>query len=390
MELKFSEIDVENILEGQSNLPEIDTESQGVVEQHNDQPPVNPEAQPQNPNGEEKKPEDDGRFEVDITGNAGDEAPENKSAPVQQQADNSSPSPYKLFGKHLYDNGVLSVFDEEKVESLEDLEDAINGTIDSAIDEYKASLPEPIRKIVEYAEQTGEVNLDAVINTQKAYMDVSKITTESLKEDEALQEKMYSEELRLRGYKEDRIKREIEKAKANETLDEDAVDSLSYIKEYRKAETDRIEKEAELRNKQMEQVRQTQLKTIQDTVYNTQEFVPNIKVTKKDQETLYKSMTTVVAQDQNGNPVNAVMQTRMKNPIEFEMMLHYLHNNGVFNIDDKGHLKPDWSFITKGLKTDMVKKTQQSMANVFTPGNPVPVKQQNTDLTASLKEFLGQ
>lgn len=389
MEIKFSEIDVENILEGQSNLPEIDTESQGVVEQHNEQQPTNPEAQKPNPNGEEKKPEDEGLFEVDIKP-AGDEAPENKSAPVQQQADNSSPSPYKLFGKHLYDNGVLSVFDEEKVESIEDLEDAINDTIDSAIDEYKASLPEPVRKIVEYAEQTGEVNLDAVINTQKAYMDVSKITTESLKEDEALQEKMYAEELRLRGYKEDRIKREIEKAKANETLDEDAVDSLSYIKEYRKAETDRIEKEAELRNKQMEQTRQAQLKTIQDTVYNTQEFVPNIKVTKKDQETLYKSMTTVVAQDQNGNPVNAVMQTRMKNPIEFEMMLHYLHNNGVFNIDDKGHLKPDWSFITKGLKTDMVKKTQQSMANVFTPGSPVPVKQQNTDLTASLKEFLGQ
>ena len=49
MEIKFSEIDVENILEDQSNLPEIDTESQGVVEQHNDQPPVNPEAQHRNP-----------------------------------------------------------------------------------------------------------------------------------------------------------------------------------------------------------------------------------------------------------------------------------------------------------------------------------------------------
>jgi hypothetical protein len=390
MTLKFNEIDVENILDGPSNQSEVDINSQGVVEQNTEQPPVTQEAQNPNPNGEEKKPEDEGQFEVDINPAANEEAPENKSAPVQQQAANSSPSPYKLFGKHLYDNGVLSVFDEEKVESLEDLEEAIGTTIDNAIDEYKASLPEPVRRIVEHAEQSGEVNLDAVINTQKAYMDVSKITVETLKEDESLQEKMYAEELRLRGYKEDRIKRELDKAKANETLDEDAVDSLNYIKEYRKAEADRIEKETELRNKQMEQVRQNQLKTIQDTIYSTQEFVPNIKVTKKDQETLYKSMTTVVAQDQNGNPMNAVMQTRSKNPIEFEMMLHYLHSNGVFNIDDKGHLKPDWSFITKGLKTDMVKKTQQSLANVFTPGSAAPVQKQNTDLASSLKEFFGQ
>jgi hypothetical protein len=64
-----------------------------------------------------------------------------------------------------------------------------------------------------------------------------------------------------------------------------------------------------------------------------------------------QSMTVPIAKDANGNPLNPVTLTRSKNPDAFEMMIHYYHGLGLFNIDDDGQMKPDFSKIAKVQKT---------------------------------------
>jgi hypothetical protein len=55
------------------------------------------------------------------------------------------------------------------------------------------------------------------------------------------------------------------------------------------------------------------------------------------------------------------MATRAKNPDAFEMMIHYYHQLGLFNIDENGAMKPDFSKITKVEKT----KNVDEMRNAF-------------------------
>ena len=160
-----------------------------------------------------------------IAGEGNKDAPENKSAPEQSPTNDSTPSPYKLFGKKLFDEGVLTVFDETKVETLGDLFDAVNATIEGEVEAYKAGLPVAVRKIVEHAERTGETNLKVAIEAQQKVLDLQSITPDGLKKDEKMQEDILFEDLKSRGYTDARAKRYIDNVKANEALEEEAKDS---------------------------------------------------------------------------------------------------------------------------------------------------------------------
>lgn len=73
-------------------------------------------------------------------------------------------------------------------------------------------------------------------------------------------------------------------------------------------------------------------------------------------KSLYSSMTTPVAKDQHGNPLNRIVAARMENPMEFELKLHYL-----FDIT-KGF--SDFSKLTSKGKKDSVKEFEQAIENI--------------------------
>ena len=97
------------------------------------------------------------------------------------------------------------------------------------------------------------------------------------------------------------------------------------------------------------------------TIESTPEIIPGIKLSKVGKEKIMKSMTIPVAKDGEGNPLNPVMATRSKNPDAFEMMIHYYHSLGLFNIDDNGQMKPDFSKIGKAERT----KATDEMRSIF-------------------------
>jgi len=94
---------------------------------------------------------------------------------------------------------------------------------------------------------------------------------------------------------------------------------------------------------------------------NTPEIIPGIKLSKANKEKIMESMTTPIAYDKNGNPMKPVMATRSRNPEGFEMLIHYYHELGLFNIDEDGKIAPDFSKVTKVAKT----KTVDSLRSIF-------------------------
>jgi hypothetical protein len=106
-------------------------------------------------------------------------------------------------------------------------------------------------------------------------------------------------------------------------------------------------------------------------IENTPEIIPGIKLTKPTRDKIFKSMTIPVAKDDQGNPLNPVMATRSRNPEAFEMMIHYYHQLGLFNIDDDGQVKPDFSKISKTAKT---KATDEFRSAFETKDKPIAGK----------------
>lgn len=398
MQINFSTDDITDVTQEQSNPVMIDVNLEGEAGQATpgSTPPNSKpeEQQPGERKAEPKTPEDKGMIEIDEQGEGQDpqghnEAPENKGTPEQQPSNDSTPSPYTLFGEQLFENGVLTVFDKEKVKTLDDLQDAVAETIYEQIEEYKNSLPEPVRKIVEHAERTGEVNLKAAIETQQKVLDVIKITDDALRSDKSLQEKILYEDLKARNYTEARIKRYIDNVMANETLEEEAVDALAARKEAAVAEAKALEESNKAMQEKLETERKNTLEAIRKDIAGTTEVVPGIKLSKKEQDTLFASMTTVVGEDQNGNPVNAVYATRSKNVLAFEKMVHFLHSKGVFNLDKEGNPTPDWSYFVKGIKTNVAKNTAQVIESGFKPGNPGNPGEDN-GLMSALNQMFGK
>ena len=98
-------------------------------------------------------------------------------------------------------------------------------------------------------------------------------------------------------------------------------------------------------------------------------------------------MTQIVGQDNNGNPMNYVMQMRSKDPVKFDMAVTYLADL------TKGFT--DWSKISKTAKTNAVKefeKTLQSTSYTYGKPNINSNKQEEgtEKLVRSLEEMFGK
>ena len=149
----------------------------------------------------------------------------------------------------------------------------------------------------------------------------------------------------MRGYKEQEVDEMIVDFEDLGKLESKAKVALGKLKESYKEQQVKMQEEVKEYQKQLEQQKVQQLEKIQKTIENTEEVIPGIKLSKKDKDVIYKSMTTVVSTSENGQPMNAVMAMRAKNPIQFEKRLHYFTALGFF--DEKA----DFSKIVATAKT---------------------------------------
>ena len=297
-------------------------------------------------------------------------------------SDSSSSSPFLAFAKDRASEGVFLEFNDEDWKELVERNDgdesqalrelstvSVQQMVRQGIENFKESITADERTLYE-AKEKG-LPLDAYSVAKRNYDKYSKINEEDFNDNEKLQIDVVSKSLELKGYSAEDIAEEIEGYKALENLEAKAKKALKTVPNAFKKSVDDIELNAQ----QQEQSRQdgirqrvARMKRLVDT---QPEIIPGIKLTKPTRDKIMKSMTVPVAKDTEGNPLNPVMATRTKNPEAFEMMIHYYHQLGLFNIDDDGQMKPDFSKIAKFEKT----KATDDMRNVFeTTERPVAGK----------------
>lgn len=366
-----------------------------------------------------KKPEvetqihDDGSFEIsDYEDPAGssedDEFIENdesketkeKKTPSKAPSESSSSSPYLAFARDRASEGVFLEFEDEDWNTLVERNDgneadalkelsaiSIREMVRLGVEDFKHSVSDEDRALYE-AKEKG-VPVDEYSVAKRNYEKYSKIKEEDLADDESLQEDVVARGLELRGFSKEEIQEEIDGYKALENLESKAKKALKGIPTHYKGKMTDLEEGV----KAQEQARQDGIRQrvarMKRTVDNTPELVPGIKLTKPTREKIMQSMTVPVAKDDEGNPLNPVMATRTKNPDAFEMMIHYYHHLGLFNIDDDGNAKPDFSKITKTAKskaTDEFRSAFESQEKQVTGKARIP-KQTEDELDDFEKAF---
>lgn len=131
-----------------------------------------------------------------------------------------------------------------------------------------------------------------------------------------------------------------------ETLDEEklkskAIESHQFLVEREKALREQMKAEAVERQKEAEVKREKSLKDLKEHINKQDSIIEDLSLTDKDKEDLYKIMTSVVGNTENGNPITEIGKTRLQDPTAFDIKLAYYYKLGLFNE------KPDFSKLIK-------------------------------------------
>jgi hypothetical protein len=238
--------------------------------------------------------------------------------------EDTSPDIFTSFATLLSEKGLLSSFNKEtKLESEEDLANLVKSEIDSKSKEMIVS------KLGEEGFEALEkgVSLSEYQSYKTDLETLDSVNDETLENNQDLSKRIILEDYKAQGLPEERAIKLLNKSVAlgEESLLDDAKESLDSLKEYQKVQ---FEKTQEQRIAERNQALQEQEKIdndLKNSVYNTEEIINGVKINKEIKDRMYDTMTSIVSKNENGVPENQLMKDRREDPINFDTKLYYLY-----------------------------------------------------------------
>jgi hypothetical protein len=251
------------------------------------------------------------------------------------------------------DMGLIDL-NEEELDSDEerDLEwfaskalQKVNKGIEEGVEEYKDSLPEAIKALLDDYEEG--VPIGAMLQGEKEVFDVASISEEKLEGSESLQKRMIAELLTLQGESREDIEDRLTDYEDSGLLEKYAKRSqgkLVNFKAHQKQESIKAAKAQEIERRETYNTWLTDLKTDID---KRDEIIPGVILNDKQKKELYNGITK---QDRNGK--NAVAKYREANP-DFDLQVAYLATV----------LKGDFSALEAAANTKATKKLKNQASS---------------------------
>ena len=251
-----------------------------------------------------------------------DEEDSSTDSPEEVQVDDKV-SPLLPYANMLVEDGILTHFKLEDFDgTAEGLKLAVQNEIKVEKEAYIQGLDPRIKLLVESME--AGVPFETLLQMDKSMIELSQIDDTKLSTDTKLQKeiafKYFKKTTRFDDVK---IAKLIEKFEDIGELQSEASNFLSELKEMEAQEYEQSLANAETNRIEQEKVRLQSINKLQEDLKKTTEFIPGIALTDKVREKVFKTITTPVAQDQQGNPVNKVTLAAMQDP-DFNVKLTYL------------------------------------------------------------------
>jgi hypothetical protein len=286
---------------------------------------------------------------IEIDTQSNQEGDSTSASTEENKASTSSSSPFSSAVSALGAEGFID-FNQEDFDKAEDpaqyLRDALNARIE---DKVKSSLtPKQLEAFEAY--EKG-VPLEAYTNSNARQQSYSSVTKERIEEDVDVQATLVLHDLMNKGMSEEEGKDYIKTLQdvGGDKLKEKAFTAQTSLIANEKLQRQNMLEQAEKEKAAQEEARAKGLSETEAYVNAQTSIVEGLELTDKVKKDLYKSMTTPVDKDAQGNPISVVGQTRNKDPKKFDMLMSYYHHLGLFDE------KPDFSKILKVAETKVAK-----------------------------------
>lgn len=285
---------------------------------------------------------------------------EGQEKPLTIGAPPSPSDPINLFASALFESGAI-VADEEKVKAVktyDDLVEVIKDTIKKNEfadlgDEAKQALQDirdgvPLQSVKEhYGAQT---RLESI--TEDQFIDSRTDGDDKLEFKQSIRKQLIVQSYLVAGYDKARAEK---MAQRSIDIGEDVEDAKAALEDLKRADGRKMDNERA--NAQARKVEtQRQLKNLENVVMSTEEILPGVPISEKLRKQVFDSMTKPIEAGSNG-PVFEIQRERSKDPIAFDLRLHYLYALGLFKET------PDMSVITRTEKSKAAKQFQDAVKN---------------------------
>ena len=250
--------------------------------------------------------------------------------------DDTSPGDklYSSLADNMRERGILSSLDPEKLKDIKD--------IDSLMDAFNSELS---------TREFGDLN-----DKQKAYLQglregipeevvsqhikvteqLSSITEDELNDNEELRKEVIKAQYQsINNMSEEKAEKLAQLAIDTGEDANDAIEALQLLKE---KNTQEYEAEINAKKKaklDAEKKTQQTIEGFKNKIDSSKEIFKGMEINKTEKEKLFNQMTRPAGTTQEGRSIDVITKTRMENPEDFTLKLHYLFmkTNGFKDID---------------------------------------------------------
>jgi hypothetical protein len=279
---------------------------------------------------------------------------EDQEEPVSEateevEAEEEDQNAFRVFAEMQREKGLIDYNDEEFEENDEWLLDKVSETVNSKVEEYKESMPEEIKYLLDNYE--AGVPLSNLLDMQSQEQAYESITVEALEKNSNLQKNVVKDLLLKSGWSEERVNKKIQRYEDTGVLFEEAEEALSSLVEVQKQQKEHYVEQQKQEQQQRIQAHEQWLTDLKDHIGKKEEIIPGFNLNPKDKDALYKGITKL---DKQGK--NEIMRLREKDP-EFDLKIAYLAT--VLKWDFSAFERQSTTKSTRKL-ADVIKSTKKT------------------------------
>jgi hypothetical protein len=256
---------------------------------------------------------------------------------------NTDSSPVKALASFLKEKGIIEYTDEELRDEDDFISESVQKTISKQVDEYKNSLPEEIKQLVELYEDG--VPLGALLEKEREIFEYSQVDITKIKDNINLQKTLVNNFYSEIGESSEEIKERIQEFEDSGILEKEATRALNKLKIIQEQQKQDIIAQTQQQKKMREDRYREQLTRLQDTLKNTKEFIPGIATNEAEKKAVFEGITKF------SNGKNKVMEF-MDKPENY-VLISYIANA----------LKGDFSKLKKATTTQALNDIKSTISS---------------------------
>lgn len=278
---------------------------------------------------------------------------------------------YSALIKDLMKDDIFYGIEEEEIEEM--LEDASADTIKKLMSKtlqtefnkqaksWMDNFSGAKKRFLEIEDKFSDT--DQAIQMAQRLDFLDNVSVEALKEDSNLQKNIYFEYLRSKNFSDVEARDMVEEADSIDKLEEKASSAIPALRKQAHAVVQRAEADKQARMEQYQNAQNQQFQNLMDTVDSKEEFISGLKLNKTVKDKIKTNMTTPVYKDEQGREYTSLMYKQMKQPAEFQALMSYYDQLGLFDINKEGKFTPNIDKLKRVAKTKAVSELDRVLAS---------------------------